>query len=41
MLFRSQFAALEEPMPDEGVLVVPIGGTPKEIVEEILAALGR
>ena len=40
-MLDSQFAALEEPMPDEGVLVVPIGGTPKEIVEEILAALGR
>jgi gluconokinase len=40
-MLDSQFADLEEPTPDEGALVVPIGGTPKEIVEDILAKLGR
>jgi gluconokinase len=40
-MLDSQFAALEEPTPDEGVLIISIGGTPKEIVEDILTALGR
>jgi len=40
-MLDSQFAALEEPTPDEGVLIVSIGKSPKEIVEEILAQLGR
>ena len=40
-MLDSQLDALEEPMPDEGALVVSIAGTPKEIVEEILTALGR
>jgi gluconokinase len=40
-MLDSQFAALEEPTPDEGALVVSIGKTPKEIVEDILARLGR
>jgi gluconokinase len=39
-LLDSQFAALEEPTPDENVLVVPVTGTPEEIVEEILKQLG-
>jgi carbohydrate kinase (thermoresistant glucokinase family) len=39
-LLDSQFAALEEPTPDEAVLSVPIGGTPGEIAEAVLAALG-
>jgi gluconokinase len=39
-LLDSQFAALEEPTPDEKVLVVPIAGTPEQIVEEIVARLG-
>jgi gluconokinase len=40
-MLDTQFSALEEPTPDEQVLVVPITGTPQEIVEEILAGLGR
>jgi gluconokinase len=40
-MLDSQFADLEEPTPDEEALVVSIGGTPNEIVEEILAALRR
>jgi gluconokinase len=40
-MLDSQFAALEEPTPDEHVTVVPIAGTPQEIVEEILTRLGR
>ena len=39
-LLDTQFAALEEPEPDEHVLVVPIGGTPEEIVAEIVARTG-
>ncbi len=38
-MLDSQFAALEEPAPDEHVLVVSIGGTPQEIVADILARL--
>jgi gluconokinase len=40
-MLDSQFRDLEEPTPDEHVLIVPITGTPEEIVEEILADLGR
>ena len=34
----SQFAALEEPTPDEGVVTVPIDGTPAQIADAIVAA---
>ncbi len=34
-LLPSQFAALEEPDADEGVLTVPVSGTPTAIVAEI------
>jgi len=34
-LLRSQFADLEEPEPDEGALIIELGRTPEEIVEEI------
>jgi len=40
-MLDSQFADLEELAPDEGALIVSIGGSPKQIVEEILAQLGR
>ena len=40
-MLDSQFADLEEPTPDEGALIVSIVGAPKEIVDDILAALGR
>jgi gluconate kinase len=40
-MLDSQFADLEEPMPDEGAIVVSTGGTPEEIVTDILARLGR
>lgn len=39
-LLESQFADLEEPDPDEHVITVPIGGTPSEIVDAIVAATG-
>jgi gluconokinase len=38
-LLQSQFDDLEEPQPDENVLTIELGGTPKEIVEEIEAKL--
>jgi gluconokinase len=38
-MLDSQFAVLEEPTPDEHVLAVSIGGTPDEIVAEIIARL--
>ncbi|OLB77524.1 MAG: hypothetical protein AUI14_15815 [Actinobacteria bacterium 13_2_20CM_2_71_6] len=40
-MLDSQLAALEEPTAGEGALVVSIEGTPEEIVEDILARLGR
>jgi gluconokinase len=40
-MLDSQFADLEEPTPDEQALTVSIGGTPNQIVEAILAQLGR
>ena len=39
-LLDSQFAALEEPGPDEPVLTIPIGPPPDQLVEAILSALG-
>ena len=39
-LLRSQFDALEEPAPDEGVVTVDAGGSPDEEVAEVIAALG-
>ena len=38
-LLRSQFADLEEPQPGEDVLMVELGRTPEELVEEISAKL--
>jgi gluconokinase len=38
-LLRSQFADLEEPQPDEGVLVIELGRTPHELVKEIKTKL--
>jgi gluconokinase len=38
-LLRSQFADLEEPTPDEDVLTIELGGTPRELVEEIKTKL--
>jgi gluconokinase len=39
-MLESQFAQLEEPSPDEHVVAVPIGRTPAEIVDAIIAATG-
>jgi len=38
-LLRSQFADLEEPQPDEDVLTIELGRTPRELVTEIKAKL--
>jgi gluconokinase len=38
-LLQSQFDALEEPGPDENPIVVPIGASPREIVDMIQARL--
>jgi len=38
-LLESQFAALEEPAPDEHPITVSVAGTPREIVANILDAL--
>jgi carbohydrate kinase (thermoresistant glucokinase family) len=38
-LLDSQFATLEEPGPDEHPIVVDVGGTPEQIVAEILRQL--
>ena len=38
VLLDSQLATLEEPTPDEGVVTVPIDGSPAQIVEAIVAA---
>jgi gluconokinase len=38
-LLRSQFADLEEPQSDEGVLTINLGRTPQELVEEIKTKL--
>jgi len=40
-LLDSQFAALEEPQPDEHAIVVSIVPHPREIVEEIVKRLGE
>ena len=40
-LLESQFAALEEPQPDEHPIVVSIVPHPREIVEEIVKRLGE
>ncbi len=40
-MLDSQFADLEEPDPDEDALTVSVGDAPEQIVEEILALLGR
>jgi gluconokinase len=39
-LLDSQFGALEEPGDEERPVVVSIEGTPQDIVDRILAALG-
>jgi gluconokinase len=38
-LLRSQLAGLEEPNPDEGVVTIELGRTPRELVAEIKAKL--
>ena len=38
-LLRSQFADLEEPQPEEGVLTIELGRTPRELVKEITTKL--
>jgi gluconokinase len=38
-MLESQFAALEEPSPDENVITVSIEGQPNEVVDAILARL--
>jgi carbohydrate kinase (thermoresistant glucokinase family) len=40
-LLDSQFAALEEPQPDEHPIVISIVPRPREIVEEIVRGLRR
>jgi gluconokinase len=39
-LLQSQFEALEEPGPDEHPVIVSIEPSPREIVAQIIAALG-
>ena len=39
-LLESQFAALEEPTPEERPIVVPIQEPPQRLAERIIAALG-
>jgi carbohydrate kinase (thermoresistant glucokinase family) len=39
-LLQSQFAVLEEPLPEERAIVVPIVLSPKRVVARILAELG-
>jgi gluconokinase len=39
-LLDSQFLDLEPPGPDEHPIVIPIGGTPAEITDEVLSKLG-
>jgi gluconokinase len=38
-LLKSQFADLEEPQPDEGVLTIELGRKPQELVKEIKTKL--
>jgi gluconate kinase len=40
-LLDSQFAALEEPTPDEHPIVVDIGGKPGEIANDIARQLKK
>jgi gluconokinase len=40
-MLDSQFATLEEPEPDEGVITVSIEGSPLDVVDRILAQLTR
>jgi gluconokinase len=40
-MLDSQFETLEEPAADEGVITVPIDGSPPEVVQAIAAAAGR
>jgi gluconokinase len=40
-LLDSQFAALQEPTPDERAIVVDVGGAPDEIATEIVRRLER
>ncbi|WP_262403467.1 gluconokinase [Actinomadura sp. CNU-125] len=40
-LLDSQFADYERPGPDEDTITVPVTGTPEEIVDRILTAVGR
>jgi gluconokinase len=40
-LLHSQFQALEEPGPDENPITVSIEPAPREVVSQILSALGR
>jgi gluconokinase len=39
-MLDGQFAALEEPTADEAVIAVPIDGTPTEMADAVLAAIG-
>lgn len=39
-MLDSQFETLEEPAADEGVITVPIGGSPSEVVQAVVAAAG-
>jgi gluconokinase len=39
-LLASQFEALEEPGPDEHPITVSLAPSPREIVAQIIAALG-
>lgn len=39
-MLDSQFAALEPPAADEAAVIVPIQGTPAEIVDAVIAAVG-
>jgi len=39
-MLDSQFADLEPPEPGEGVLTVPVTGSPAEVVDAIVAGLG-
>jgi gluconate kinase len=40
-LLDNQFATLQEPSPDEHAIVVDIGGTPFQIVAEIMQRLAE
>lgn len=40
-MLASQLADLEPPAPDEAAVIVPIEGTPAEIVDAVLAAIGH